>query len=96
MAEGKKDKRVYHYRSAFMQPTWIQKISDKYSLPNAVKLATFGWTAFFTSNFVISSVERVFGAGTSDFLGAVSRSFSTSRNGGTSIKNFFFYPYPQR
>jgi len=46
MAEEKKDKRVYHYRSAFMQPTWIQKISDKYSLPNAVKLATFGWTAF--------------------------------------------------
>ena len=55
-----------------------------------------GWAAFFTSNFVISSVERVFGAGVSDFLGAVSRSFSTSRNGGTSIRNFFFYPYPQR
>jgi len=55
-----------------------------------------GWAAFFTSNFVISSVVRVFGAGVSDFLGAVSRSFSTSRNGGTSIKNFFFYPYPQQ
>jgi hypothetical protein len=55
-----------------------------------------GWAAFFTSNFVISSVVRVFGAGVSDFLGTGSRSFSTSRNGGTSIKNFFFYPYPQR
>ena len=55
-----------------------------------------GWAAFFTSNFVISSVVRVFGAEVSDFLGVVSRSFSTSRNGGNSIKNFFFYPYPQR
>ena len=55
-----------------------------------------GWAAFFTSNFVISSVVRVFGAGVSGFLGVVSRSFSTSRNGGTSIKKFFFYPYTKR
>ena len=55
-----------------------------------------GWAAFFTANSVISSVVRVFGVEVSDFLGVVSRSFSTSRNGGTSIKNFFFYPYPQR
>ena len=46
MGTEKKDKRVYHYRSAFMQPTWIQKISDRQSLPNAIKLSTIGWTAF--------------------------------------------------
>ena len=46
MSEAKKDKRVYHYRSAFEQPTWIQKLSDRFSLPNAIKLSTIGWTAF--------------------------------------------------
>ena len=46
MGTEKKDKRVYNYRSAFMQPTWIQKISDRHSLPNAIKLSTIGWTAF--------------------------------------------------
>ena len=46
MAFEKKDKRLYHYRSAFEQPTWIQKFSDRFSLPNAIKLSTLGWTAF--------------------------------------------------
>ena len=55
-----------------------------------------GWAAFFTSGLGFSSAEGVCEDGVSDFLGVVSRSFSTSRNGGTSIKNFFFYPYPQR
>ena len=55
-----------------------------------------GWAAFFTSGLGISPAEEVCGDGVSAFLGAVSRGFSTSRNGGTSIKNFFFYLHPPR
>ena len=56
MSEAKKDKRVYHYRSAFEQPTWIQKLSDRFSLPNAIKLSTIGWTAFlfFTYYWIVT------------------------------------------
>ena len=55
-----------------------------------------GWAAFFTSGLGFSSAWGVCGDGISAFLGVVSRSFSTSRNGGTSIKNFFFYLHPPR
>ncbi|MGX9845623.1 TcpE family conjugal transfer membrane protein [Streptococcus iniae] len=37
------DKEVYNYTTALQQPTWIQKLTDSYSLPNAIKLSTFGW-----------------------------------------------------
>ena len=55
-----------------------------------------GWVAFFTSGLGFSSAEGVCGDGVSAFLGADSRGFSPLRSSGTSIKNFFFYPYPQR
>ena len=55
-----------------------------------------GWAAFFTSGLGISPAEGVCEAGVSDFLGADSRGFSPLRSSGASIKNFFFYPYPQR
>lgn len=44
--EERPDKMVYNYRTALEQPIWVQKITDKWSLPNAVKLSTIGWTIF--------------------------------------------------
>ncbi|MSU87126.1 conjugal transfer protein [Streptococcus dysgalactiae subsp. dysgalactiae] len=43
----RKDKEVYNYTTALKQPTWIQKITENYSLPNAIKLSTFAWGIFF-------------------------------------------------
>ncbi|MDG3142860.1 conjugal transfer protein [Streptococcus suis] len=42
--EERPDKKVYNYRTALEQPIWIQKITNTFSLSNAVKLSTFGWT----------------------------------------------------
>lgn len=41
MAEDKrKDKKMYSYKRALAQPYWIQKLTDDFSLPYAVKLST--------------------------------------------------------
>lgn len=42
--EERTDKKVYNYRTALEQPIWVQKITERWSLPNAVKLSTIGWT----------------------------------------------------
>ncbi len=42
--EERPDKKVYNYRTALEQPIWVQKITEKWILPNAIKLSTIGWT----------------------------------------------------
>lgn len=44
--EERPDKKVYNYRTALEQPIWVQKLTEKWILPNAIKLSTIGWTIF--------------------------------------------------
>lgn len=43
----RQDKRVYNYTKALNQPVWIQKITDGFSLPFALKMSDLGWFVFF-------------------------------------------------
>lgn len=61
MAEKQRvDKKVYNYRSALEQPIWIQKLSEKISLSNAIKLSTIGWslTLYILYLWIMSRVEK--------------------------------------
>lgn len=40
----RKDKEVYNYKQALEQPIWIQKITDTFSLKNAIRLSTIIWS----------------------------------------------------
>lgn len=42
--DRKKDKQVYHYRTALEQPIWIQRLSNKITLSNAIKVSTIAWS----------------------------------------------------
>ena len=62
MAEKQRvDKKVYNYRSALEQPIWIQKLSEKISLSNAIKLSTIGWSLilYVLYLWLMSRVEKV-------------------------------------
>ena len=45
--ERLRDKEVYNYTEALNQPIWIQKLTENFSLPYAVKLSYIVWFLIF-------------------------------------------------
>ncbi|ARS61672.1 conjugal transfer protein [Streptococcus mutans] len=56
----RKDKEVYNYKQALEQPIWIQKITDTFSLKNAIRLSTIIWSicVAITLLLLVSLVSR--------------------------------------
>ncbi|AXQ77777.1 conjugal transfer protein [Streptococcus chenjunshii] len=51
--EQRPDKQVYNYTEALNQPVWVQKITDRVSLPYAVKMSTLIWLVLFVGLAVL-------------------------------------------
>ncbi|MEX2785404.1 TcpE family conjugal transfer membrane protein [Streptococcus sp. H49] len=51
--EQRVDKQVYNYTEALNQPVWVQKLTDRVSLPYAVKMSTLIWLVLFVGLAVL-------------------------------------------
>lgn len=51
----REDKRVYNYTQSLNQPHWIQRITDDFSLPNAIRLSTVFWFLVFLGILLLVS-----------------------------------------